>query len=148
MPAKVTHVLNNAQIAYILRSPNGPVARDLIKRGIKVQSRAKRNLGGSTGSGPRRVDSGLLRATLGTQLRSDGGDLVMRVGSGLYYSLWVHNGTGLYGPRHTWIVPKAKKFMRWTDKGGKVHFAKRVKGMKPNPYLKNALPAYKASSSA
>lgn len=148
MPAKVTHVLNNAQIAYILRSPNGPVARDLIKRGIKVQSRAKRNLGGSTGSGPRRVDTGLLRSTLGTQLRTDGAELVMRVGSGLYYSRWIHDGTGLYGPKHTWIVPKAKKWLRWHDKGGKVHFAKRIKGIKPNPYLKDALPAYKASSSA
>lgn len=149
MPAKVTHKLNQAQINYILKSPTGPVARDLVKRGIKVQTRAKRNLNGGTGSGPKRVDNGHLRASINTELRMGlDGDLVMRVGSGLYYSLWVHDGTGIYGPRARPITPKKAKFLRWVDKAGTPHFAKSVRGMKPNTYLKSALPAYRASSSA
>lgn len=148
MPAKVTHALNPVQVDYILKSPVGPVARDLIKRGIRVQSRARRNLSGNTGSGPKRVDTGLLRASLATQLRTDGVDLVMRVGTGVYYSRWVHDGTGIYGPRARMIKPRKAKYMRWYNKQGKAVFARQTKGMKPNPYLKNALPAYKASSSA
>jgi hypothetical protein len=148
MPAKVSHVLNPAQIAYILKSPAGPTARDLIKRGIRVQSRARRNLGGNTGSGPRRVNHGLLRASIDTQLRVDLDGLVMRVGTGVYYSRWVHDGTGIYGPRATPIKPRRAKYMRWYNKQGKAVFARQTKGMKPNPFLKNALPAYKASSSA
>lgn len=145
--AKVTHALNPVEIQRILKSPTGPVARDLIKRGIRVQSKARRNLGGSTGTGPKRVDTGLLRASIATQLRTDGNELVMRVGTGVFYSRWVHDGTGIYGPRAQPIRPKHKKFLRWYTKGGQAIFRRQIKGMKPNPYLKAALPAYRASSS-
>lgn len=139
---KATHKLNTAQINYILKSPAGPAARDLIKRGIRVQNRARRNLGGGTGSGPKRVDTGLLRASIHTNLLSGGPYLTMRVGSGQYYALWVHDGTGIYGPRATKIKPKTAKYLvfRWKKMGNKLVFFKSVKGMKPNPYLKNALP--------
>jgi hypothetical protein len=146
--ARVYHTLNDKQVSYILHSPNGPVARDLIKRGIRVQTRARRNLGGNTGSGPKRVDTGLLRASIATQLRTDGVDLVMRVGTNVFYSRWVHDGTGIFGPRARPIRPKVAKFMRWYNKQGKPVFAKQTKGMKPNPFLRDALPAYRASSSA
>lgn len=143
--AKVTatHKLNNVQINYILKSPSGPAARDLIKRGIRVQNKARRNLGGTTGSGPRRIDTGLLRASIHTNLLSGGPYLTMRVGSGQYYALWVHDGTGIYGPRATKIKPKTAKYLvfRWKKMGNKLMFLKSVKGMKANPYLKNALPA-------
>ena len=142
------HVLNPVEINRILHSPSGPTARELLKRGIRVQTKARRNLGGNTGSGPRRINHGLLRTSISTQLRVEDADFVMRVGSGLYYARWVHDGTGIYGPRHQPIRPKTAKYLRWTDKQGKVHFAKQVKGMRPNPYLKAALPAYKASSSS
>lgn len=140
---KATHKLNTAQINYILHSPAGPAARDLIKRGIRVQSRARRNLGGTTGSGPRRIDTGLLRASIHTNLLTGGPYLTMRVGSGQYYALWVHDGTGIYGPRATKIKPKTAKYLKfkWKKMGNKTFYFKSVKGMKPNPYLKNALPA-------
>jgi len=141
MPAKVIRVLNPAQIDYILHSPVGPVARDLIKRGVKVQSRARRNLGGATGSGPKRVDTGLLRASIATQLVTSGPELAMRVGTNVYYSRWVHDGTGIYGPRHTPIVPRKAKALRFFwKKAGKWVITKSVRGMKPNPFLKDALP--------
>lgn len=144
----VVHKLNDRQISYILHSPNGPVARDLIKRGIRVQTKARRNLGGSTGSGPKRVNHGLLRASISTNLLTIDGRLAMRIGSGLYYARWVHDGTGIYGPKARPIRPKTAKYLRWVDKAGTPHFARQVRGMKPNTYLKSALPAYKASSSA
>lgn len=147
MPAKVFHVLNTAQIDFILKSPHGAVAKDLIKRGIRVQSKARRNLGGATGSGPKRIDNGLLRASISTQLGTDADGLVMRVGSRLYYSRWVHDGTGIFGPRRMRIYPKKAKFLHWKTKAGKSVFRKSVAGMRPNTYLKSALPAYRASSS-
>jgi hypothetical protein len=139
--AKSFQVLNNAAIAQLLHSPVGPVAKDLLKRGIRVQSQAKRNLGGNTSSGPRRIDHGLLRASIATQLGTHGGELAMRVGTNVYYGLWVHDGTGIYGPRHTPIVPRKAKYLRfYWKKEGRWVFAKSVRGMKPNTYLKSALP--------
>lgn len=146
---KATHKLNTSQINYILNSPAGPAARDLLKRGIRVQSRARRNLGGTTGSGPRRIDTGLLRASIHTNLMTGGPYLVMRVGSGQFYALWVHDGTGIYGPRARPITPKTASHLvfKWKKMGNKQMFLKQVKGMKPNQYLKNALPAADLKSS-
>ena len=145
--SKAWHVMNPVAVNKLLHSPVGPVARDLIKRGVRVQTRARRNLGGSTGVGPKRVDTGLLRASIATQLRTDGTELAVRVGTNVRYSRWVHDGTGIYGPRGLPIRPKHKKFLRWYSKGGQAIFRRQVAGMKPNPYLKAALPAYRASSS-
>lgn len=146
---RVYHKLNTVQIDYILRSPSGPVARDLLKRGIRVQSKARRNLAGSADSGPRRIDTGLLRASIATNLGLRGSQLVMRVGTGVYYARWVHDGTGIYGPRGQKITPRTAKFLvfRWKKMGNKLVVTKSVKGMKPNPFLKKALPAASLKSS-
>lgn len=147
MPTNVTHVFNKAQLEKILTSPTGGVAKDLLKRGVRVQSRARRNLGGSTGSGPRRINTGLLRASIAVTLVPRPQNLAVRVGTGVYYAKWVHDGTGLYGPKHTLIKPKRARFLVFRSKvyGAKKGkyagwvFARSVKGMKPNPFLKNAL---------
>lgn len=149
MPAKTTHVFNKAVMEKILRGPNGGVVKDLIKRGARVQSRARRNLGGHTGSGPRRINTGLLRASISTQLSVQPQWLVMRVGTGVRYARWVHDGTGIYGPKKTLIKPKQAKALVFESKVygakkgkfvGKV-VVKSVKGMKPNPFLAKALSA-------
>jgi len=61
------------------------------------------------------------------------------------HAKWVHNGTGIYGPRKSYIVPHhapsegAKEaFMTWKDKDGKPARARKVKGQPPNPYLERA----------
>lgn len=156
MPASVTHVFNQAQLEQILTSPAGGVAKDLLKRGVRVQSRARRNLNGATGSGPRRVNTGLLRASIDVQLVLQPKDLAVRVGTGVYYALWVHDGTGLYGPKRTVIRPKQAKALVFRSKiygAKKGKFAGRVvvkyvRGMKPNPFLKNALSAADSKGSA
>lgn len=149
----VSHVFNEAQFKYLTSSPVGPVAKDLLKRGARVESRAKRNLSGGVGT-PRRINTGHLRASIGTNLivRPDG--LAVRVGTGVYYALYVHDGTGLYGPKHTLIRPKHSKVLVFRSKvyGAKkgkykgLVFARYVRGMKPNPFLKNALPAFQSSA--
>jgi hypothetical protein len=147
--SSVHHVVNHAQLQYILSSPTGPVAKDLLKRGARVESRAKRNLAG-IGGRPKRIDTGHLRASIGTNLivRPDG--MAVRVGTGVFYALYVHDGTGLYGPKHTVIRPKFGRVLVFRSK---IYGAKKgkyagkvvvtfVRGMKPNPFLKDALPAF------
>lgn len=149
MPSKVYHVFNEAQLHYIVASPAGPVAKDLLKRGKRVETRAKRNLAGGTGS-PRRINTGHLRASIGTNLLIHGTELAVRVGTGVYYALYVHDGTGLYGPKKTLIRPKLGRVLVFRSKvygakkgkyKGKVVVA-YVRGMRPNPFLKDALPAF------
>lgn len=150
--SSVRHVFNDAQLHYIISSPVGPTAKDLLKRGKRVESRAKRNLTGAAGA-PRRVNTGHLRASVGTNLliRPDG--LAVRVGTGVSYALYVHDGTGLYGPKHTVIRPKLGRVLVFRSK---IYGAKRgkyagkvvvtfVRGMKPNPFLRDALPAFRSA---
>lgn len=138
----VVRRLHSAPLEFFLRSPSGPVARDLVKRGLRVRTRARRNLGGSTGSGPKRVDTGVLRSTIYAELVTERGDLRVRVGSRVRYAYWVHEGTGIYGPRKARIYPKRAAYLRWKNKAtGKYVYARSTKGMKPNRFLVNALPA-------
>jgi hypothetical protein len=118
-------------------------AKDLYRRGLKVQARARVLLSG-TGGHPKRVNTGHLRASVQVQLRTFAGSPAVRVGSNLKYSRWVHDGTGIYGPRRRPIRPKRAKALRFKGrrfgKSGYI-FAREVKGMKPNHFLTDALPA-------
>lgn len=50
------------------------------------------------------------------------------------YAVFVNEGTGLYGPRKDFIRPKRAKVLAF-KKGGKMIFAKKVKGQKANPFV-------------
>lgn len=148
--SKVHHELNHAVLQHMLYSPNGAVAKDLIKRGARVESRAKRNLSGH-GHYPKRIDTGHLRSSIKSQLiMTNPAGPAVKVGTNVYYARFIHDGTGLYGPKHAVIKPRRAKALvfrslvygakhgKWA---GKVVVAS-VKGMKPNPFLKDALPAF------
>jgi hypothetical protein len=148
VPASVTHKLDPAAIQKLLTSPQGGVYRDMMRRGLRVETRAKQNLQ----TGPKRVDTGRLRASISTQMVVVNGKPVAMVGTNVSYALYVHEGTGLYGPAHKMIVPVNKKVLRWKTRGagqagrraagkGGYTFAMQSSGMRPNPFLKNALPA-------
>jgi len=51
------------------------------------------------------------------------------------YAGYVHEGTGIYGPHKTKIVPKNKTALYWQ---GAKHPMRSVRGMKPQPFLGNA----------
>lgn len=59
------------------------------------------------------------------------------------HALFVHWGTGIYGPKNKTITikPKNKKLLRWVGKNGIYAFAKAVhqKGIKPDPWMVFAL---------
>lgn len=137
--ARVHHHVNSSELKILLASPSGAVAKDLLRRGKKVESKAKQNLSRN----PRRIDTGTLRSSIKTELLSLGGKPVVRVGTNLFYAIYVHDGTGIYGPKGTPIKPKQAKMLSWKAKTGKRVYAKQVKGMRPNPFLTDAVDAAK-----
>jgi len=52
------------------------------------------------------------------------------------YGLFVHEGTGLFGPFKRLIRPTTQKALFWP---GALHPVKSVKGMKPNPFFTRAV---------
>lgn len=124
--------------ARIRVATNDAVGRDMMKRGLRVESAAKKRISTS----PKRVDTGRLRSSIQTRAIKRGKAQGARVGSGVKYALYVHEGTGIYGPRGVPITPKTKKFLRFKPKGLRTYvYARSVKGMRGNPYLRDALPA-------
>lgn len=139
MGIRITHQVHPAVVAALLHSPSGGVAKDMLRRGVRVQAQARRNLAGGNGR-PARIDTGLLRSSILVK------PIIVRaapgawVGTYAWYALLVHNGTGIYGPRHRMIVPVNGRYLVFTPKGGGgVVFARAVRGMVPNPFLKDAL---------
>lgn len=138
--AEFSHQLDLGAVRALLTSPQGGMVRDLLRRGLLVETQAKRNLGGV--GGPKRIDTGRLRASIATVVVTRGGSPVVLVGTNVNYGRYVHDGTGVYGPRHTPIRPKRGKFLRFKPRGSKKWiYARQVKGMRPNPFLANALSA-------
>jgi hypothetical protein len=141
--AGIRHELHPAALAVLLHSPTSGTAKDMLRRGIRVQSQARRFLGGGGGR-PTRIDTGLLRSSIYVRpvvVRAAPG---ARVGTAVWYARLVHDGTGIYGPRGQMIKPLRGRYLVFTPKGGGgVVFARQVRGMKPNAFLKDALVAAK-----
>ncbi len=68
------------------------------------------------------------------------GMLRYKIKSGTMYALFVHEGTGIYGPVGSPIRPKNAPRLRFTWKG-RNWALKSVKGQKPNPYADRAITA-------
>jgi len=65
------------------------LARDMLRRGLRVETAAKRRISHS----PRRIDTGRLRASINTQIFRRNGVPGARIGTNVEYALYVHNGT-------------------------------------------------------
>lgn len=117
------------------------VAQNLLARGIKVQARAREYLSGASRH-PRRVDTGNLRSSVRVRLYPARVRQSVRIGTNVKYGPFVHDGTGVYGPRRRPIVPRRAKVLVFTPKGsGKKVFARSVLGIPQNQFLKDALSA-------
>jgi len=132
--------INHAALVGRIRVAQG---KDLLRRGFKVQARARVLLSGSGGAHPRRVRTGQLRSSVQVELRSVGGSPLVRIGTGVKHARWVHDGTGIYGPRRRPITPKTSKVLAFTSASGDKVFVRSVRGMRRNQFLKDALPAAK-----
>lgn len=104
------------------------------------------------------VDTGRLRASITQEFSTGyGGAPLVRIGSNLPYAIYVHEGTGVYGPKGQRIFPKHGRFMAWPAinnsgsgrrryKGGKTAmyvFARSTRGHPGRPFLLQALDAAK-----
>lgn len=133
--------VNQAEYRRLTQSPAGPVVRQADRIGRRTVNQAKRNV---------KVDDGHLRASIDHSLTVSSRRVTMRAGSPLDYGLYLHEGTGLYGPKRRVIRPVSAKFLRFEVKGpgpgGRVPakgrravvFAKFVRGVKPDKWLVRA----------
>ena len=94
------------------------------------------------------VDEGTLRNSIEYVVDVRPASTHVTVGSPLPYARYIHEGTGIYGPKGTPITPVTRQVLKFQVKGstGKRRgkdaqwvFAKSVKGIKPNPFLVDAL---------
>jgi hypothetical protein len=84
------------------------------------------------------IRQGILRA--GIQInpaRIDGNTVTGSVEATAPHSLFQEQGTGIYGPSGQPIRPKSAKVLAWSS-GGKMHFAKQVKGSRPHWYMRTS----------
>lgn len=125
--------------AYVRLYGSDKVGNNMFLRGLRVETQAKLNLARN----PRRIDTGRLRASIGTTRIRRGLVKGARVGTNVNYAIYVMRGTGIYGPRRTRILPRVKSALRWRGKTGGWIFAKSTKGMRPNNFLLDAIPAAK-----
>jgi hypothetical protein len=131
--ARVNLQINNAAVRALLTDPQGDVADDLLRRGNNVANLAKKYAP---------VNTGRLRASISAKLVKFGGNLAVLVGTNVSYAGYQHEGTGIYGPRGTPIVPVKSKYLRFKPKGStQFVYAKEVRGSMPTFFLKRALPA-------
>lgn len=99
----VTLKLYEAAMIRLLSGPNGEVARDLLKRGKRVESAAK-----VIATGAPKVQTGRYRASIASRLGADGRSLYVEVGSNVDYALILDEGS----PPHE-IRPRTKKALFW-----------------------------------
>lgn len=138
--SRVIITINDAEVDRLLRSPDGDVGkavRDVVTR--------TRNL--AVALAP--VDDGPLRASLRTKMEYGTRTVKGWVYSDLEYALYVHEGTGIYGPKGQPIKPKRGRYLvfearnaRTTPRGrGNLVFARQVRGQRPQRFLLEALQA-------
>lgn len=134
--ARVNVKLHDRNLDRLLHGPNGAAAKDLYRRARAVESAAKRLCP---------VDQGRLRSSITTVLTTEKGRPVAYVGTNVKYARWVHDGTGIYGPARRPIRPVRARILRWPARRGSTGarggyvYARQVRGVRPRPFLREAL---------
>lgn len=72
------------------------------------------------------------------------GALQHKVSTSVKYAKWVNDGTGIYGSGRP-ITPKRAKYLRFTI-GGRVIFARSVRGQKGQKYVEKTVAQTKAQA--
>jgi hypothetical protein len=127
--AKVTVKVDRAQMRAVTRRDGIRYINDVNDA---VADRAKR-------LAPR--GRGTLRASIRTEPAVPTGQTKVtgRVVALARHAVWVHEGTGIYGPRHHEIEPRTDEVLRFVVPGTGVVYARQVRGIRPTKYLTRAL---------
>lgn len=134
--ARVRIEINRAELHRLTHSRASELIRAIDRIGRRTVNQAKRNA---------RVDDGQGRQSITHTVTTAGTKIIMRAGSPYKYMYWQHEGTGIYGPHRTPIVPTTRKFLRFEVKSGRaakgrrpVVFARSVKGVQGDKFLVRA----------
>jgi hypothetical protein len=129
----------NKGIRKSLMAQDGEVRKDVRRRARNVREAAKANVRSMTAHPTGRLASSISFSTVEPR----GPDTVAaQVGSDLPYARFVHDGTGVYGPTGSPIVPTSKPLLVFDSRrASSVIRAYEVLGQKPKPYLERALRA-------
>jgi HK97 gp10 family phage protein len=82
------------------------------------------------------VDTSNLRRNIKYEVESNGSQAKVYVDPTIKYGLYQEEGTGIYGSRHAYIVPRTAKYLAWKSKTGAMVFAKRVRGVMGKWYMR------------
>lgn len=121
----------DANGVHAVTGPNGVVhLRGMLQIGRQIERRAKELCP---------VDRGRLRSSIAARAEVEGNRPVVIVGTTVEYAAFVHEGTGIYGPRGQRIVPARPGGVLVFTKGGRKVFARSVAGMRGRPFLRDAM---------
>lgn len=93
--AQIQFRIHKAALTTLLESPEGPVARDLIRRAIRVEGQAKQNATGRPGP---MVRTGRLRGSITWRLGHDSRGLYADIGTAVVYAPFVE-------PKYPFLKP-------------------------------------------
>jgi len=133
MPLTVRIKFYDEAITMLMRSPDGLLGRWMYDQGTKVQLAAIRQC-------PKRTNK--LSESIVKRWNPTLNGQMMTIAALQPYALFVHEGTGIYGPRGAPIVPTTAKALRWFGSDGQPIFARSVKGMRGTKYLADNLPLF------
>lgn len=110
MPTEI--IWNDGALNRLLKGKSGPVARDLARRAIAVESAAKNNIQAGNhgeghagqGLGPNSI-TGRLRSSITWELGEDGLGVYADIGSNVEYALFVEKGTVNMPGGYPYLVP-------------------------------------------
>lgn len=131
MAVNVVIDINSKFVARLLRSPAGPLARNMLTRGNRVRREARRRINSRSGNLSRSIQVEVV-------VVNDGAGV--RIGTDLYYARFVHDGTGIYGPSRKPIKPQSGKALAFDGRGGTVIVASS-RGQRGTKFLVEALRA-------
>lgn len=98
---------HDRQLHDTLTGPSGDVARELMRRAIRVQNQAKINASGRPGP---MVDTGRLRGSIATEGPTiDGGECAVYIGTNVPYGAYLEHGTSRM-PAYPWLLPSLSAF--------------------------------------
>lgn len=129
--ASVRVDLDEVQLRVLLRSDDGVVGKDAMKRGRRVEAAAKRKV---------HVRSGRLQRSIKAKRDRVDGEAAVSVEASAKHAKFVHDGTGVYGPTGLPIRPKSRSVLKFRV-GGLTVFAPSVRGQRGTHFLRDALRA-------
>lgn len=123
--------LDEVQLQVLLRSDDGVVGKDVMRRGRRVEAAAKRRV---------HVKTGRLQRSIKARRDRSEGEAAVVVEATAKHARFVHDGTGVYGPTGLPIQPKTRSVLKFRV-GGVTVFAPSVRGQRGTHFLRDALPA-------